>query len=651
MRISEIHIQNYRAHRDTTVKLDSLTALIGRNGTGKSSILYAIDFFYDVSRVLTSEDVFAGAEDEVAITVTYENLTADEKERFRSFIRDNALTVIKRAMPGEQGRYYGIYPQIPEFAQIRRMSGAMKQREEYEALRSSGRFPDLPSARSLAQVIANMAALEADPRYSSMLTPIERQEQFLGDKRVGGGSLDNSTSFVLVPAVHEAVEEVGKSGAIQTLVDRLVLTSLMTREDIQAFKDEFEKQYKEIYAPENLTEIETVSDSVNELLERYAPGSTIELRWRETTPPILGLPAYDTRLGDAEYNTPVPLQGHGMQRALILSLLQLLAQPQQNGDEDRNENVNSIPDLIIAIEEPELYHHPAQCRYLARLLTELSELDVLPYTQVIYATHSPYFVRIDKFESIRVIRRRAESEGEVPCCAVGSLPFEKLRETIANVADIEPSSITRESYIARCASVMDVVCNEGFFASVAVIVEGYGDLGCLRAIESARKLRWDEKGIVIVPARSKNNIDRPVQIFKGLGIPTYFVFDGDNSQKGKDGERSAKRGNRLLMKIAGIDPEDFPSTQVHETWAVIEDCLETELKASVPMTQWEPLISGVRDELGFGTTRDVLKNPDGMAEIVRSIYEAGGRLPVIENIAEQVTQLLSNTITQNAARL
>jgi putative ATP-dependent endonuclease of OLD family len=651
VRISRIRIENFRAHRDTVVDLDDLTAFIGRNGSGKSSILYALDFFYDVNAVLTGDDVYAGADEEVAITVTYSDLSEAELTEFGLYVRDSFLVVVKRARRDQPGKYYGIVPQLPNFAEIRVHNGASNQRAAYNELRQSGRIPGLPAVKSQQELVQVMDEFERNPENSGLLQLIERQEQFFGDRRAGAGRLDKFTSFVLVPAVRDAAVESERRGAIQTLVDRLVSSALADREDIVQFRRRFEEEFKTVYAPENLREISRVSEAVNGLLGRYAPGVALKLQWREAEPPPFGLPAFHTRLGDERYDTPIALQGHGMQRALILSLLQLMAlqgQVAATAEEDDAAATEVAPDLVVAIEEPELYLHPAQCRYLGRLFSQLAASPESPRIQVIYATHSPYFVQMRDFERIRVVRRSATALDEIPCCAIGSLAFEAVQTEIVRVAEIEPAQITRESFVARCASVMDVVANEGFFASAVVVVEGYGEVGCLRAVERHLGLQWDEGGIVIVPARSKNNIDRPVQVFRGLGIPCYFMFDGDESHRGTKQEVDAVRANRLLMRLAGVEPEDFPKTQFHSDWAVLGDRLESELKSAFESEgEWQRMASSISDELGFRSVNQALKNPDGMAAMVDRIYAVGKRLPVLEAVANRATALLT---TANEAR-
>lgn len=640
MRITHVRIENYRVHRDTNIELDSLTAFIGRNGTGKSSVLYAIDFFYDADAVLTADDIYAGGDVEVVITVTYSDLSDAEIADFHSCVHDDHLVVIKRAVVGQPGSYFVDFPQLPEFAEVRGIARARDRRSKYNEIRESERYPDLPQVSNNDELVTAMDAFEHDSKNAEYLRPSERQVHFFDDKNTGTGRLDRYTSFVLVPAVREATEESGKRGAIQTLVDQLVAAALARREDIAAFRNEFDRRFRETYAPHNLTEIDLVSNAVNELLDRYAPGASLHLNWDEAVPPSFALPTFHTQLADSTYPTPIALQGHGTQRALVLSLLQLLAQ-QRAHESDEGETDSPMPDLIVAIEEPELYLHPSQCRYLARLLSELANNPARPTMQVLYATHSPYFVHMNRFEQIRAVRRPALAEGAVPCCEIGQLAFETVQEQIARVAEIEPASVTRESFVARCASVMDVVASEGFFASIAVVVEGYSDLGCFRAVEQHLELRWDERGIVIVPARSKNNIDRLVWVFQGLDIPCFFIFDGDASKRGAENAEKAARSNRLLMRLAGVEPQDFPVATVQDDWAVLEDCLETELrKPFYEAGDWDDVVNELCGDLGFRDADSMLKNPDGTAALVRRGYEMRREFPQLEAIAEQVTRTL-----------
>ena len=45
MRISQISVKNFRSLADVTLDLGDYAAFIGADGSGKSSVLYALDWF------------------------------------------------------------------------------------------------------------------------------------------------------------------------------------------------------------------------------------------------------------------------------------------------------------------------------------------------------------------------------------------------------------------------------------------------------------------------------------------------------------------------------------------------------------------------------------------------------------------------------
>lgn len=47
MLISAVHVKNFRSILEESLPCDRLTALVGRNGSGKSTFLAALEFFYD----------------------------------------------------------------------------------------------------------------------------------------------------------------------------------------------------------------------------------------------------------------------------------------------------------------------------------------------------------------------------------------------------------------------------------------------------------------------------------------------------------------------------------------------------------------------------------------------------------------------------
>ena len=147
--------------------------------------------------------------------------------------------------------------------------------------------------------------------------------------------------------------------------------------------------------------------------------------------------------------------------------------------------------------------------------------------QVLYTTHSPYFVNLQRFDEVRLVRRVTVEGAAVPPCRICSFSLDEAARELERINDVGAGTYTRDSVRARSLPVFTTTVNEGFFGDVVLVVEGMGDLGMFASLQQILGKNWGNYGIVIVPALGKENIDRPVIAFRGLEIPTYFVFDGD----------------------------------------------------------------------------------------------------------------------------
>ncbi|MCD6456994.1 MAG: ATP-dependent endonuclease [Methanophagales archaeon] len=660
MIIKAVEVKNFRSIRETRLDCDDLTAIVGRNGAGKSSFLYAIDTFYDIAAPITEEDFFdRDMGTPIEIRVTYGDLRDDEKEEFHPYIRDNRLIVTKR-ISSENGRitqhYYAAALQIPQFAEIRAKSGKTDRRNAWKELVDSDNLVDLGgSAKSSDEVERLMTEYEAN--HPELMEPVERKEQFFGPRNIGGGKLDKFTKFVLVPAVREASDEVsGKKGAIYQILDMIVLRKINAREDIQKFKSEFEERVKKLYSSENLTELPELGNSISQTLEKFAPGSKLNLGWDEVKPPEVLPPAAKATLIEDSFEGEITRKGHGLQRALIVTLLQHLAmtvpvEPTAGGSAEEETNIpeskdlksSQGPDLILAIEEPELYLHPSRCRYLSNLLIQLAEkpgVGLGVSNQIIYTSHSPYFVDLHRFDQIRMVRKVPSPDSVVPQSIVTHFSLDQAAKEIAKVCNANPADFTRDSFRARAMSVMNTIVNEGFFADTVVVVEGLSEVGTLWQIQEIMKKDWYQLGIVVVPAGGKNNIDRPTVIFRGLSIPTYFIFDADSHLIGKGKkEKDAKNCNHRYLRLAGVPIKDFPETQVNETWAVFNKNLEGIFKEALGNETFQSIQEEIAAELGYDDADRVNKNIEGAARFIELVYEKEYQIPTLEEIVEKVTQL------------
>jgi predicted ATP-dependent endonuclease of OLD family len=658
MNIKNVFVKNFRSIREASLDCDRLTVILGRNGAGKSSFLYAIDTFYDVAAQITEEDFFdRDIDSAIEIRVTYGDLRDEEKEEFKPYIHDDKLIVTKR-IKSEEGRiaqrYFAAALQIPEFAEMRTISGKRERVNAWNELVEKCIFAGLNGKVKSADDVERLMA-EYEQKHSELMKPIEKEEQFFGPKNIGGGKLDKFTKYVLIPAVREVIDEVGgKKGAVYQLLDMIVLRKVNARDDIQKFKAEFEEKVKKLYSSENLKELPELGDSISQTLEKFAPGSKLNLGWGEVKPPEISLPAARATLIEDKFEGDISRKGHGLQRSLILTLLQHLATitPEEEPTEDptkeseaakevKPERMMLCPDLILAIEEPELYLHPSRCRYLAEVLLQLAEeAGQENKNQIMYASHSPYFVDLYRFDQVRMVRKVLSPDSETLQSVVTRFSLEQAAAEMAKVCSADASCFTRDSFRARAMSVMSTIVNEGFFADVVVVVEGPSEVGVLWKLQEIMKKDWSKLGIAVVPAGGKNNIDRPIVIFRGFSIPVYFIFDADSCLVGKgQKERDAKNRNHRYLRLAGAPISDFPDTSVNETWAVFKNNLETVFKETLGESEFKTIQNKIATELGYDDPERVSKNIEGAACLIEYIYEKKKKIPILEQIIEKITEL------------
>ncbi len=654
MIIESVYIENFRCIKETHLNCDELTVIIGRNGSGKSSLLKAIDIFYDVNAHVTAEDFFKrDVSQKIAIRVSYTKLKEDEIEEFQTYIREDKLIVTKK-ISEEDGKivqkYYAAAMQLPEFAEIRAITGKQDKIKKFKDLIDSGKFSGLSgNVRSADAVEELMASYEAE--HPKLKQPIEKEDQFFGAKNIGGGKLDNYTKFVLVPAVREVSDEIAdnKGTSLYQLLDLIVYRQVNAREDIRVFKEKFESELRSLYSSENLKELPKLGESITETLCKFSPGAKLNLNWEDIKPPELPLPKATATLIDDDFEGDISRKGHGLQRALIITVLQHLAltAPRENINKSEKTAENKIesfkiiePDLILAIEEPELYLHPLRCRYLSKLLSELStKADLSGRNQILYATHSPFFIDLYKFDQIRLINKKKPPEDECANSRVTQYSLDQAAKDLARISNLDEKLFTKDTFRAHALPLMDTIANEGFFADAVVVVEGFGDMGALWAMQDIMKKDWASLGIAIIPARGKNNIDRPVVIFRGFSISTYFIFDADSHDKGTKEEGETIKRNRRYLKLAGAKEEDFPPTQVNETWACFEDEIESYLISELGEDVFNSIRGETAKELGYDRPSNVLKNLDGSERFIQKVYTQGKSLSQLEKIVEQITKL------------
>lgn len=649
MIVKALHVKNFRSILDERIDCDTLTVLVGRNGTGKSSFLRAMEMFYDPKATVTVEDFYAeDTTKEIEIAVTFTDLGTEEKDLFAPYLNGNDLTVVRIfALSGKKsGTYHGMRLQNVDFASIRDAGGKREILAKYNELREQSTYSTLPVVKNAD------AALEALSQWETTNPDrCDKQRddgQFFGFTQVSDGNLGRHTRFIYVPAVRDASNDAteGKGSCVTEIMDLVVRRTLASRKDFVALKEETEKNYREIMDPTKLTEVSGLQAQLSDTLRHYAPEANVSLEWAKLGDIDLPLPKAEVKLHEDGYKTSVQRTGHGLQRAFILTMLQHLAAAKgvEAATDDgaaREGQINDqgeaqLPGLVLAIEEPELHQHPSRQRHMASVLLKLAQGSipgVAKKTQVLYTTHSPLFVGLDRFEQIRLLRKTDGLAGKARVTKAVKADLDAVAEEIWLAGGSQGSKYTADTLRPRLQAIMTPWVNEGFFADVAVLVEGEDDRAAILGVARSMNYDFDSDGIAVIPCMGKNNLDRPLVIFRHLNIPVYVIWDGD------EGNKDAKpMDNHKILHLVGQQEEDWPCG-VGDGHACFRTTLEDTLAAEIGQGLFDHLLSGVQDKLGLPNKRDALKKPLVLQRIVEAASTDGKTSATLKDIVERIVAL------------
>lgn len=664
MIIRSIHIKNFRSLKDVTVNCDSLTALMGPNGSGKSSVLRALELFYAPSPRIEPDDFYNGnTQQDVEIELTFTALSEDAKTRFASYLQGEDLTVV-RVFSLQDGRpsclFHGSRLQNPDFATVRSAANASAAREAYNQLRAQEKYQDLPAWRSKETA---QAALEQWEEANPGECTRQRDDgQFFGFMQVAQGYLGQFTRLVPIPAVRDAAEDAaeGRGRPVTEMLDLVVRAALAHQRELQELEANAKKQYEEILASQTRQHLETLKADLVTTLQTYVPDATLDVEWATEGGVTINPPKADVELGEHGYYTAVTRVGHGLQRAFIITMLQHLAtvqarrhvvevtqdeaQPEEKGEAQASV---SMPSLVLAIEEPELYQHPSRQRHLAKILLQLASGEipsVATKIQVIYTTHSPLFVGIDRFDQVRLLRKVPAAQGAPKVTQVTQVHGDAVAEDLWEACDRKSpdgspvDKFAWETLKPRLQTIMTPWMSEGFFSDLVVLVEGEEDRAAILGAALNREHDLESLGVAVIPCGGKESIDRPLAIFRRFGIPVYPIWDADKDQGSQTDQEKSKRTNSLLLRLLGKELTDWPSG-VNGDFACFEVKLEHTLRSEIGEGLFNEILEDLKEEFGYRSNDRALKNPFLMRELVAKAVSRGAACQTLDSIVTAILRL------------
>ncbi len=423
MKIKSITVNRFRGYANpVTVEVDNLLVLVGRNDIGKSTILEALDIFFNegkgcvkIDKDDINKECIAQGQDCIEIEVEFTDLpgsividTTNQTTLQDEYLLTSTgtLHVIKRYPNAGKEKIFirANHPVNPECADL-----LLKKNSDLKKILDDSGFDcaDKTKNAELRKAIWNgqpnlqlgdceieVAKIDAKNIWEQLKAHMPLYTLFQSDRK------NSDSDGEVQDPMRIAVKEILNDPQIQSS-----LTSVA----------ETVKEHLNQVAQRTLHKLREMNPAIANSLDPQLPDFAA-LKW---------LDVFKNVAITGDDDIPINKRGSGVKRLVLISFFRAEA--------ERRQNEANLPDIIYAIEEPETSQHPEHQRALTDALLALSEAQ---NTQVLFTTHSPEIVKRLKFENIILISNQTPER--VSRVLEHELPYPSLNE-VNFAAFAEPS--------------------------------------------------------------------------------------------------------------------------------------------------------------------------------------------------------------------
>ena len=209
--------------------------------------------------------------------------------------------------------------------------------------------------------------------------------------------------------------------------------------------------------------------------------------------------------------------GMGAQASITVAILKAYSEIKLGGENP------------IFIDEPELFLHPQAQRNFYKILRKLSKDKNI---QIFYTTHSPYFLALEYFDEIFLVRKTKDKGTYIRNANAEELLNDWAIRYGKDISDDlkrkEGLEKLRLHYKEAYEQTSDSMAStEAFFAKKIILVEGNSEALLLPFFFNKINFDWVKERIAIVKCGSKNEMDRFYRLYAELGVPCFVIFDGE----------------------------------------------------------------------------------------------------------------------------
>jgi energy-coupling factor transporter ATP-binding protein EcfA2 len=413
VKIKAVTVNRFRGYSEpVVVELDDLSVFVGRNDIGKSTILEALDVFFNEGKgcvKIDKEDInkscLARGEDQIEVSVEFTELPVE-------IVIDSAnrTTLASEYLTTEQGTLHI----------VKRFSPSGKERVFICA-----RHPTADGCRDLHQKKISELRKAVDDNGFSCSDKTRSAEL---RRAIWAGHADVELGECEIEIAKEDTKAIWDQLKAKMPMFMLFQSDRKNAESDDEVQDPMRVAVREILGdPVIRANLREVADRVRARLEDVA-GRTLE-KLRELNPQLAA--SLDPQIPDSDalkwsdvfksvgisgdQGIPINKRGSGVKRLVLISFFR--AEAERRLAEAGNRHV------VYAIEEPETSQHPEHQRGLTAALKALSTAQA---TQVLLTTHSPEVVKHLSFDCLRLVSSGPQQR--VSRVLPNELPYPSLNE-------------------------------------------------------------------------------------------------------------------------------------------------------------------------------------------------------------------------------
>lgn len=417
MKIVSVKIQNFRGYNDSVkIDFDKLTVFVGKNDVGKSTVLEALDIFFNDGKgtiKIEKNDVNVSQAQEgnfeTIISVCFDklpdNIIIDSNVKTtlqdEYMLNDEGyLEVIKKYKNGGTAKVFikAKHPTNSKCSNLLLLKNAdLKKIVNDEDINCENQTINTNLRRAiwnnykenlqLKDIEIDVSKEDAKKIWDKLEGYMPVYSLFQSDRKNSDG--DNEVQDPL----KEAVKQILADSKLQNKLFEIA--------------EEVNKTLKEV-SDRTLEKIREMDPNIANSLTPVIPSSS-NLKWQDVFKSV-------SITGDD--NIPINKRGSGVKRLVLLNFFRAEA-------ERISEELDEKTGIIYAIEEPETSQHTENQRSLIEAFKKMVLNDK---TQVILTTHSSNIVKQLEFSNLSLITSTEKNEKNISSVSPGQLNYPSLNE-------------------------------------------------------------------------------------------------------------------------------------------------------------------------------------------------------------------------------